>query len=357
MRRGPARGESGLLQQQLIEMRGRLEVLAETQREIPRALAEGRAEQVEMLTDHLGALARRVRSDLEVTRSSVDDRLHGAGRAVADVRERLGQLMEATTRVEALGREVAEVQQLLRVPNLRGALGEIWLEQLLREVFPSARYRMQHTFGNGTRVDAVLELGGRLVPIDAKFPLEACRRMLVGNEAEQERERRAFHRSLRARIDEIADKYIRPDEGTYDFALMYVPAERVYHEAVVAGLDANGDGILAYALGRQVIPVSPNTLYAYLMAIVHGLRGLRVEERAREILGALDRLRTDLDRFHRTHEVLGRHLDNAHKQYTEADKQLGVIEEQFRHAVEGSADRQVVQRPRAADGEAPGATS
>ena len=121
-----------------------------------------------------------------------------------------------TRRLETVGGAVTEVQQLLQVPKLRGTIGEVWLEELLRQILPASAYQMQHTFKSGERVDAIVRVGERFVPVDAKFPLDACQRMLAAPEEDAERERRAFVRSLRARVDEIADKYIRPDEGTYD---------------------------------------------------------------------------------------------------------------------------------------------
>ena len=304
VRRPAGDAEGQLLQQQLVEMRGRLDALAAAQLELPRALAEGRAAQTHADGEQL--------------------------RTLADLRERLAQLGEATRRVEAVGATVAEVQQLLKVPKLRGTLGETWLEELLREVLPAPLFTMQYAFRSGERVDAVLRLGGRLVPVDAKFPLEACQRMLQAEGDAAIRERREFRRSLRARVDEIATKYIRPDEGTYEFALMYVPAENVYYEAVVRGEDLADDGsVVGYALGRKVIPVSPNTFYAYLSAILHGLRGLEVEERAREILAALGALALDFGRFQRAYELVGTHLGNAQRQHEEAGR-LGVrIVERF----------------------------
>ncbi len=290
-------GSATVFQQQLIELRGRLDALLASQRALPQTLAEGSAEQAH---------------------------------ALADVREKLGRLAEATRRLEHVGRSVAEVRELLRVPRLRGTLGELWLEELLRQVFPAALYETQHAFRSGETVDAVLKVGGRLVPVDAKFPLEACQRMLAATGDECERERRAFRRTLRERIDEIAEKYIRPDEGTYDFALMYVPAENVYYEGLVRGEDLeDGASVAAYALSRRVIAVSPHTFYAYLAALLHGLRGLEVEERAREILDALGGLRQQFARFERAHDLVGRHLDNAVKQYEESGRQLGGIRDRF----------------------------
>jgi DNA recombination protein RmuC len=289
------RSSTTALQQQLVELRSRLETLATQQSELPRLLAEGDASRA---------------------------------RSLADVRESLVRLTEATTRLEAVGGAVQDVRELLRVPKLRGTIGEIWLEELLRQVFPVGTYEMQYAFRGGERVDAVVHVGDRLLPIDAKFPLEACQRMLAASDADVPRERRAFQRGLRDRIDEIAQRYLRPGEGTFDFALMYIPAENVYYEAVIrdAAPDSQ-DSVIGYALKRHVIPVSPNTLYAYLSAILHGLRGLEVERRAREILDALAALEQQLLAFGRSYELVGRHLDHAVRQYEESDRQWTRVRE------------------------------
>lgn len=277
-----------ILQQQLIEVRARLDALVEAQRELPTTVTSGNLEQA---------------------------------RALADVRERMAQLTEVTRRLEQVGESVSEVHELLRVPKLRGNLGEVWLEELLRQVFPSSLYSTQYSFTTGERVDAVLRVGDRLVSIDAKFPLEACQRMAAGDD--QDRLRSAFRRSLKQRIDEIAAKYIRPEEGTYGFAMMYVPAEAVYYEAIVRGEDLeDGASVMAYALNRRVIIVSPNTFYAYLVALLHGLRGLEVDQRAQEILNALVGVQQQVERFQRSFDVLGRHLEHAGRQHSASRREL-----------------------------------
>jgi DNA recombination protein RmuC len=323
---------AGLLQQQLIELRTRLDQLMTTQREIPTVLAQGRAEQTTSLSAQFADLTRTVTMQLESAQHTVDERLSDAGLAVADVRERLGELSEVTKRLELLGRGVTNVERLLTVPHLRGALGEIWLEQILSQIFPESLYEIQYTFSTGERVDAVLKLGGRLVPVDSKFPLDACQRLLEGNgRGDPPGGRSAFRKAVRARIDEIADKYIQPQLGTYDFAMMYVPAERVFYEAVIRDQEVErDDSIMAYAMARKVIPVSPNTFYAYLAAVVHGLRGLRVEERAREILASLVGLQQELDKFQRTHGILGRHLSRASRHFDDAQASLSRIHERLR---------------------------
>ncbi|MGH8622313.1 MAG: DNA recombination protein RmuC, partial [Burkholderiales bacterium] len=142
--------------------------------------------------------------------------------------------------------------------------------------------------------------------------------------------RRAFGRSLRDRIDEIADKYIRPDEGTYDFALMYIPAENVYYEAVLRAHDPeDGRSALSHALRRRVIPVSPHTLYAYLMVILHGLRGMAVERRAREIRDRLGALRQQFETLWAALDKVGVHLGNAQKQFDEGSRQAGRVRERL----------------------------
>jgi DNA recombination protein RmuC len=286
-----------LIQQQLIELRARFDQLVAAQQEVPKALAQGTAAQTSLLSD---------------------------------VRERLGALGEATRRLETVGAAVTEVQQLLQVPKLRGTIGEMWLEELLRQILPASHYEMQHSFRSGERVDAALKLGDRLVAVDAKFPLEACQRMLAADGAEAERERRLFARSLKDRIDEIADKYIRPDEGTYDFALMYIPAENVYYEAVLRAEDPEDTkSVLGHAMRRRVIPVSPHTFYAYLLVILHGLKGMQVERQAREIQERLGALRQQFDAFWGAFDTVGVHLANAQKKFEESARHAGRVQDRF----------------------------
>jgi DNA recombination protein RmuC len=292
-----------LIQQQLIELRARFDQLVAAQQDVPKALAQGSAAQANLLSD---------------------------------VRERLGALGEATRRLETVGASVTEVQRLLQVPKLRGTIGEIWLEELLRQILPTSHYEMQHAFRSGERVDAALKLGDRLVAVDAKFPLEACQRMLAADGAEAERERRLFARSLKDRIDEIADKYIRPDEGTYDFALMYIPAENVYYEAVLRAEDPeDAKSVLGHAMRRRVIPVSPHTFYAYLLVILHGLKGMQVEGQAREIQERLGGLRQQFDGFWAAYETVGTHLANAQKKFEESERHAGRVQDRF-DAITGS---------------------
>ena len=294
--------------------------------------SERRAAGAEALGAEVARLASTVDARLRSSQESSERRLADAGQTMAQVRERLAQVMEATRRMEAVGASVGELQSLLRVQTFRGAFGEVMLEEMLRQVLPRQCYELQYGFRSGERVDAAIRLAGQIVPVDSKFPLEACQRLLAanGDAAAAERERRAMMRSVKDRVDEIASKYIRPDEGTSDFALMYVPAESVYYEACVRDQRLDDErGLLAYAMARRVIPVSPHTFYAYLSAILFGLKGLRVEAEAREIHRQLGALGQEFGKFWAAFEKVGLHLGNAQKQYLESERARVRLEQQL----------------------------
>ncbi len=245
-----------------------------------------------------------------------------AGDVAADVRERVATVSGIAQQVLDHARDLARLEDLLRPPQARGAFGEVLLEHLLAQGLPEGCWRAQHAFRSGTRVDAVLVLGDALVPVDSKFPLDAFARMAAAGEGDATRglHRRAFVRDARRHVAAIADKYIRPDEGTFDFALCYLPSEAVYYEFLRE--DPAGESPFRSALERRVFPVSPATFYAYLLSIGVGLRGLRVEAGARRILDALAALHGDLERFQTDFEVVGKHLGNARTRWEEAARRL-----------------------------------
>ena len=263
---------------------------------------------------------------MQDAQKTMGQRLEEASRAVTEVHGQLGALGEATRRMEQVGRDISGLEQILRAPKIRGGFGETLLERLLAEILPADAYRLQHGFRSGDKVDAAIVVAGRLVPVDSKFPLENFRRMI--EEPDEERRpqaRRAFLKDVRNRVDEIARKYIVPDENTFDFALMYIPAENVYYELILRD-ETGEDSLLGYALGRRVVPVSPNSFYAYLQVILLGLRGLRIEQNAREILAVLGRLQADAARLREHFDTLGRHITNAKNKYDETATSLARLE-------------------------------
>jgi DNA recombination protein RmuC len=277
----------------------------------------------------IGSLASQIQHVDSVSRASFE-------RLARD----LGELNRASQQMMEVGKTITSLENLLRPPQLRGGMGETFLAELLAQILPG-HFELQHRFRSGERVDAVIRLGNRLAPVDAKFPLESFRRLAESRDEEiAKKERKAFIRTLKAHVDAIAQKYILPDEGTYDFALMYIPAENVYYETVLK--DEEGEGLYPYALQKRVIPVSPNSFYAYLQVIIHGLKGLHIEEKAREIVDYLARLRLDEDKFRQDFEILGTHIENARKKYEDAQRKLVRFEDKLLEAG-GSAEPKIAK--------------
>ncbi len=274
------------------------------------------------LQQQLEGLVGSVNTQLAASQQTFGQQFEGATKMFGDLRGQLGQVAGMATRMEALAREIDELQGILKAPKLRGNLGEAQLEEFLRQVLPPTFWETQHRFADGQIVDAVIKLRDHLVPVDAKFPLESFQRMLSaeGDDARKLR-RKEFDKAVKGRVDEIAEKYIRPGEGTFEFALMFIPAENVYYEVIVRD-DALGAeaSLLNYAVSRRVVPVSPNSFYAYLQTIATGLKGMQVEARAREILAELGKLQLEFARFDKTFRLVGSHIGNARTKYDEAEK-------------------------------------
>ena len=320
-----------LLQQQIDGLRS----------ELGRSLEAGTQNLNQHLAQMLTAVNQQLHNNAELmqhTQRTLGERLDSTAQVVGAVHRSLGGLEEANRKIYEVGKEIASLQQILRAPKLRGGLGELLLEDLLAQILPADHFAAQYSFRNGQKVDAVIKLGSGLVPVDSKFPLENFRRLLdAQGDEDRMRVRRAFVADVKRHIDAVAAKYILPDEGTFDFALMYIPAENVYYEIIVKQAQAADADIGDYALSRKVIPVSPGCFYAYLQAIVLGLRGLRIEERSHEILQQLARLRGDFDRFRDEFRLLGRHLNNAASSFAGADRRLERLDSRFAAIVEVDA--------------------
>ena len=252
---------------------------------------------------------------------TVGERIADTTKVFGEVKESLGKLTQRTEQIQEVGKNISSLQDLLRAPKFRGGFGELLLERLLADMLPRDNYSLQYEFRNGETVDAVIRIGGNLVPIDAKFPLEDFQRIVAAeSEEEQAALRRQFTRTIKKHIDAVT-KYILPDENTFDFALMYIPAENVYYETILRG-HAEESEIYSYSLQKRVIPVSPNSFYAYLQVIILGLKGLHIEKTARDILGHLGRLQGDLQDFQGDYTTLGGHIRHAAQKYDDAATKL-----------------------------------
>ncbi|MCB0308901.1 MAG: DNA recombination protein RmuC [Bdellovibrionales bacterium] len=279
-----------------------------------------------LMQDRVDSRLQETSTLVQTTHQTVGARLDKNYELFGKVQERLGKIEQTSLDIKNVGREISELQNLFKTPKLRGNLGEQGLEQILGQILPKPHYAMQYSFKSNVKVDAVIKLaGGKLVPIDAKFPYENFKRMMQEGlkESEEATFRKAFQQDLKKHIDDISQKYIRPTESTLDFALMYIPAEHVYYESILKD-DRFGEyqSIHQYALRKRVIPVSPNSIYAYLQAIALGLRGLRIEERASEIFKVLDTFKRDLSKLSDEMGRMGKHLSNAYSVYESCGKRV-----------------------------------
>jgi DNA recombination protein RmuC len=304
-----------------------------------------RSESARQLADRNGEVDRR----LEAMTATMDRRLETATKTTSAIHQQLGRLGQANAEILARANDLKKLEQALRPPKARGGFGELLLGNLLRDRLPQGAYELQYGFRTGERVDAVIRVE-RLVPIDAKFPLDNFER-LADAETDDERllHERAFSLDLRNHVDAIAQKYIRPDEGTYDFALMYLPSEGVYYELVGGKTGA----LLQYAHDKRVFPVSPTTFTSQLQVIALGLKGMQIEQRAHEVMAYVTQLQGDFARFRDDFQVVGKHIGNAQSRFAEAEKRLDRLDTKLERAAETEAEIQpgaVAQElPRALD--------
>ena len=305
-----------------------------------RELASLRTDSGTQLTERNGEVDRRLLALQETMDrrlaeldTKVDRRLESASQTTAKIHEQLGKVGETTTEMLARAKDLARLEQALRPPKARGGFGELLLENLLRDRLPPEAYTMQHTFSTGDRVDAVIRVD-RLVPVDSKFPLDNFELMVAAeDDAARQLHEKAFARDVKGHIDAIASKYILPAEGTYEFALMYLPSESIYYE-LVCGKTGQ---LLGYAHERRVFPVSATTFTAYLQVIAMGLKGMQIERTAQDVMKSIAALHTDFGRFRDEFDVIGKHLANAQSKYADADKRLDRLETKLERA----ADQQV----------------
>lgn len=272
-----------------------------------------------------------ITSHLHSLQGQMTQNLVNASNMMNNVQKVLGRLEEETKHIFEVGKDMASLQELLQPPKFRGEFGQFLLENVLAQIIPKEYYTLQYRFRNGEIADAVIRIGENLVVVDAKFPLESFKRTIEANlDSERVKAKREFIRTINKHIDDIANKYILPDEGTYDFALMYIPAENVYYETIIKDDKEIEKNIRDYALSKKVVPVSPNTFYAYLLVILRGLKGLTIEKRAQGILESISRLRNEFIKFYEEFIKTGMHLKDASKSYERAITNLEKLDNKFK---------------------------
>lgn len=314
------RRKGAVLESQMNELRRDLQTIATSQAQSAgqvKAIGDGVSQRLEGVTS---ALQEGIKNSAQITGQLTSDAQSKMAEELKNTRDQINQIQKQLGAVQLAGQQMSEtartLEGILGGAKSRGSLGEITLERMLEDSLPPNQYVTQYRFSSGEAADAVIKLRDqKIMAIDSKFPLDSYRRIATeGDEA-----RRAFAVAVKGHADSISRKYIVPNEGTLDFALMFVPSENVFHEILVTA-DGKGQLLDAYCRDKKVIAVSPNTLYAHLCVIAMGLRGMRIEEDAMRLLASLSGMEKQMEKFSEKFETLGNHLKNAQQTYTESDK-------------------------------------
>lgn len=283
-----------------------------------------------LLQNQMNELSRTLDTRLNESAKMLTSQFSSSVKIVQDITEKLGKLDETNKQVVNFADQLKGLQDILKNPKQRGVLGEYYLKTVLENVMPPGQFQMQYEFKDGTIVDAVIFLSDKVIPIDSKFSLENYNRMLEASGAEErKRFENAFREDLKQRIEETS-KYVKPEEGTMDFAFMFIPSEAVYYDLLVNKVGAvkstTSDLIEYAARDKRVIVVSPTTFFAYLQSVLQGLRALSVEKSAQEILKRVQQLGKHLIGVDSYIKKLGIHLGTTVNAYNSAYRELGKVD-------------------------------
>jgi len=268
---------------------------------------------MKMLQDSSSQDRQVLLNSLQQNSQSLNERLDNAAKVIGDVQKNIGEMSE-------IGRGMKELQDFLRNPKLRGNIGEHILNELLAQILPKDSFHLQYAFKSGEKVDAAIKTAGGIIPIDSKFPMENFRKLSNAKTDEESASyEKLFIRDVKIHIDAISKKYILTDEGTIDYALMYIPAESMYYAIV------NNGELFDYASDHRVLPVSPTTFYAYLRAILMSFEGQKIEAKAKEILSSLRAIQKDYGKVEENLTVLQKHMNNASSMFNNVMASFGTL--------------------------------
>ncbi|MCX6139131.1 MAG: DNA recombination protein RmuC [Ignavibacteriales bacterium] len=297
-------------------------------------------QQMSGMTQTVQKTTEQLNQQMSAQTDTIGSRLDNAAKVIGDLQKSQGQILKAGDEIRSLGQNMTKLEELLRAPKMRGGLGELLLEDVLKQVLPSNTYAMQYRFRSGNAVDAVIKTANGMIPVDSKFPLENFRKLIeTQSDTDKKTHYKLFVNDVKKHIDAIAQKYILPDEGTFEFALMYIPAENIYYETIIKNeLYGEENNLYNYAVSKRVFSVSPNTFYAQLQVIALGFKGMEVEKSAKEIIQNLSRLKGELEKFREEFDLVGRHVNNAANKYGEAVRRLEKFEEKLIQSSSGAEE-------------------
>jgi len=257
---------------------------------------------------------------------SMKEQLRSSQKVVGDVTEKLTRLEETNRQVVGFSEQLQRLQDALTNTKQRGIVGEYYLETVLQNVLPEGGYKMQHYFENGEAVDAAVYVKDKIVPVDAKFSLENYNRMVEADAESKPAYEKAFVNDLKTVIKQTS-KYIRPNEGTTDFAFMFIPSESIYYDLLTNKVGSVGESLIQRAAGEyKVIIVSPTSFLAYLQTVLQGLKAMQIEESAKDIRKRVEELGMHIGKYEDYYKKIGSTLATTVNHYNAGYKELGKIE-------------------------------
>ncbi|MEK7212402.1 MAG: DNA recombination protein RmuC, partial [Patescibacteria group bacterium] len=280
-----------------------------------------------LLQNHINELTRTLKGEMGESAKAMRDELGRSAQLIRDITQELTRVSEGQKQVMSVTDQLRNLQDILKNPKQRGVLGEYYLETVLKNVLPPGTFELQYEFKDGAKVDAVVKTKPGIIPVDSKFSLENYNRMLEAKtQEERERYENAFYNDLKIRIDETA-KYIRPEEGTLEFAFMFIPSEAIYYDLLINKIGATRTDLIEYAAGqKKVMVVSPTTFLAYLQTVMQGLKALQIEETAKKIGERVRDLSRHLQSYESYHQKLGTHLGTTVNMFNKSSQEFKKID-------------------------------
>jgi DNA recombination protein RmuC len=283
-----------------------------------------------MLQQQLNQVSQTLDSKLTESNRAMQEQFGQSFAVIKDVTQKLTELDSTNKQVVGFAQQLQSLENILKNPKQRGILGEYYLETVLKNVLPPQSFQMQYKFKNGEIVDAAVFVKDKIIPIDSKFSLENYNKIIGEKDETRKRElEKIFKADLKMRIDETS-KYIRPGEGTMEFALMFIPSEGIYYDLLineVGAVKVNTRDLIEYAFTqKRVIIVSPTNFLAYLQTVLQGLRALQIEESAKEIRQRVEMLGKHLTAYNEYLNKLGGHLTTSVNAYNAAAKEFTKID-------------------------------
>lgn len=287
-------------------------------------------QQNEILTKQLNENQKSLQSQFSLSQKDKEETNKLTSQILKEVTEKLTKVEDTNKQVVGFAEQLQSLENILKNPKQRGILGEYFLETVLKNVLPPKSYQMQYKFKDGVIVDAAVFVKDKIIPIDSKFSLENYNRILEEKDpTNREKLEKLFKVDLKNRIEETA-KYIRPNEGTMDFAFMFIPSEGIYYDLLinqVGAVKVNTRDLIQYAFAeKNVIIVSPTSFLAYLQTVLQGLRALQIEESAKTILENVTKLKQHLQAYEENFNKIGRNLGTTVNSYNTAFKELKKVD-------------------------------